>query len=488
MNISAVKKKLLEIPTEQLLFQNFPAYIAVRHPGYRFSKHNKLIMKALMKVETGEIKRLIVCMPPRHGKTLTISEYFPAWYIGRNPANQIIFSTYSHNRATDVGRKVRNQMIDPMYCNVFKGCHLSADAKSANRLNTHEGGSYFAVGAGGAITGRGAHLFIIDDPIKGRKEAESDTLRRQMIEWYQGVAYTRLMPQNAIIIVQTRWHYNDLVGFVTEEMENEDWTIINLPAICEDPENDIIGRNAGEALWPTDFPIEKLEHTKTIVGTREWNAQFQQHPLPEEGGIVDLNWFRRYDYHKWLTVEIAAKMRGDIELPYDINRIVMSWDTAFKESEMSDPSACTVWGCSKDNKYYLLSTINKHMQYPKLRDTVINTWQYYSKFGTGICPVLIEDKASGQSLIQELRRNTNIPVIAINPTAAKKVRLEATTPLIEAGRVFLPERSKFLVEYETELARFPYWKFDNLVDSTSQFLSWVGAPKFKRNKKLKFWK
>lgn len=489
MSQQQIIKAVSSIPTNQLAFSYFPAYIGLMNPNYRFAKHHSMIAEHLMKVEAGMIRRLIVNMPPRHGKTYQIAELFSPWYLGRNPTSQIIYATYSNDRANDVGRKVRNYMIDPLHPRIFKGCSLSLDSKGAHRLATQQGGLYYSVGVGSGVVGRGANLFIIDDPIKGREEADSEAYREKLLDWFRGVAYTRLMPDNAIIVVQTRWHYADLTGFLIEELGHENWTILSLPAICEEPVDEL-GRTAGEALWPTDYPIQTLEVIKETVGTREWNAQYQQRPLPSEGGMVQLDWFKKYDYGQFAPIFMAMRMGSEVlpDLPFDIYKIAISWDTAFKETQLSDPSAATVWGITKQNDFYLLDIINKQLKYPDLKKTVIELWEKYMRFKVGAIPVIIEDKASGQSLIQDLMRYTKIPVIKVNPEANKQVRMSSTSPLIEAGRVYLPQRSPWLVEYETQIARFPLWKYDDLVDSTSQFLGWVAKPKFKFNPKKRFWK
>lgn len=422
--------------------------------------------------------------------TLLISEFFPAWYLGRNPTEEIITSTYSFNRATDIGRKVRNHLASRVHRDVFEACELSPDSKGANKLSTTAGGNYYSVGIGGAITGRGANLFIVDDPVKGREDADSEIYQRRMRDWFTSVAYTRLMKKNAVVLVMTRWHFNDLAGFLLTEKAHENWEVLNLPAIAEE-DNDILGRIEGEPLWPDMYNIVRLNKIRTTIGTRDWTALYQQNPVPADGGMVDLSWFDETHYN-WKTSRFFRKKHD----PYDdrkyeviLNSIVMSWDTAFKESEMNDPSACTVWGIS-DNAYYLIGIMNRHMQYPDLRYACIRYYNEYQKyFKAPVTAVLIEDKASGQSLIQDLKRTTRMPIIAINPDANKQVRLAEVTPLMEAGKVWLPETRlmKWATTFETQLAQFPYAKHDDLVDSTSQFLRWASKKKF-RKRGIKHWR
>ena len=449
------------------------AYATYMWPNYICAKHHIKIAKALEDVESGKISRLIVTMPPRAGKTMLVSEFFPAWYMGRNPTHQVIAATYSHDKAGDTGRKIRNQLIEPDFQAVFPGCKVSRDSKGANKLSTDEGGVCVSVGIGGAITGRGAHLFLIDDPIKSREEADSERVRERLINWYKGVVYTRLMGKNAIIVIQTRWHFFDLVGYLLDKQEEEGdnirekWTVLTLPAIANS-EDDLLGRKPGESIWP-DYPIfeiQRLNETKRVIGSREWNAQFQQQPLSDEGGMVQLKWFKRY-HHK--------------DTLHDIRKIICSWDTAYKESQLNDPSCGTVWAMIGNN-FYLIDMINKHMEFPKLKRTVVKLYEKYSSRTRASVPVLIEDAASGQSLIQELKEETVIPVIKVKPESNKKTRLSEVTALIEAGRVFLPDEAWWLTDYETQMCRFPLDQHDDMVDSTSQFLRWAGKPKFKRRR------
>jgi len=459
------------------------AYCAMQMDTFQAAPHHVAIAKKLEAIERGEITRLIIMMPPRHGKTLLAAEFFPAWYMGRNPERQVIYATYAYERATDVGRSVRNQLQDELFKEVFPGCNLSPDSKGANKLSTLEMGNYFSVGVGGPITGRGAHLFIIDDPIKGREDAESATKRRRLVEWFQSVAYTRLMPQNAIVLIMTRWHFDDLAGWLMAEKSHENWDILELPAIA-DEDDDVIGRVSGDALWMDAYPLPRLKTIRNTIGTREWSALFQQRPVPEGGGMVQLDWFNYYDRkalnRQLLDPNIAKKNKK-------IKQVVCSWDTAFKEEQMNDPSACTVWGIADDG-YYLLWILNERLSFPKLKSAVIKMYNRNMMYALGQVPVLIEDKASGQSLIQELRSTTKIPVIPIKADANKQVRMSEVTALIEAGKVYLPNKVRWLVEYESQLAQFPFAKFDDLVDSTSQFLRWAAKPQYVASKRPLFWK
>ena len=488
-NLSTAEDLYSEDSIRKAAFASLIGYTKLMNPGYMIARHNALVAQKLEAVERGEITRLIVAMPPRHGKTHLISENFPCWYLGRNPWKQIIYSTYSHERASDVGKKVRDYMLDPQFRYVF---NLGPDpqSKSSNRIvvdNIGEKGIYVSTGAGGAITGRGAHLFIIDDPIKGRKDADSPTQQRQLREWFTSVAYTRLMPGNAaIIIVMTRWTFNDLVGYVMDELKHENWDVLSLEAICS-RDNDPINREMGQALWPRAYPKGTLLKTRQTLTTREWNALYQQTPLPETGGLCNINDFQRYTYNDWRKYQYAA-MAGDKDAvpPFEVTGIACVWDTAFKEDQVHDPSACTVWAYNKANAY-LIAVLNQKMAFPKLKKKVIDVYKLNKKLHPKV-HVLIEDRASGQSLIQQLKYETNIPVLAREVKGSKVLRFENQTPLIEAGKIYLPDNTPWLVPYETQIARFPQDVNDDMVDSTSLFLEWFGRPRYVPSLKPQFWK
>lgn len=261
------------------------------------ARHHRLIAKKLEEVERGTCKRLIITMPPRHGKTELASRRFPAWYMGRHPRKQIIFTTYNQTFAEDGGGKVREIMNMPEYKLAFPTVGLRRDSQSREKLETVDGGVLFFVGAGGALTGRGADLLIIDDPLKGREEAESETVRRQIWDWFTSVAYTRLMPGGAIIIILTRWHEDDIVGRILASPEiRDEYEVLSLPAIAED--DDAMGRKKGEALWPEWYPEDVLEATRktlSIKGSaRDWASLYQQRPTPDDGDFFKPSMFKPY--------------------------------------------------------------------------------------------------------------------------------------------------------------------------------------------------
>ncbi|HUU41769.1 MAG TPA: phage terminase large subunit [Desulfatiglandales bacterium] len=435
-------------------------YAIAQWPEYRVDRHHDAIIDHLEAVESGEISRLMIFLPPRHGKTLLASQFFPAWYLGRNPTRQVIAASYSETRAGDVGREVRNQLIDPLHGQIFEDCHIDKDSASVHRIGLHEGGAYFSVGIKGAIVGRGAHLFLIDDPIKSREEAESETFRESIKDWYKSVAYTRLMKENAIVLIQTRWHKDDLAGWLLREHRHENWTVLRLPAIAE-PE-DMLGRKEGEVLWPWFQDLDRLHTIRRTIGTREWSSQYQQRPVSIEGALINLNDFIRYD-----------KYGGGIK--ERVIKTVQSWDTANKDTPGTAYSCCQTWKVTK-NMYYLWDVFRKRLKYPELKRMAK---ALHNRHMADV--VLIEDKASGQSLIQELKESTRIPVIPINPVNSKIVRFDVESAKVEAGRVALPMTAPWLAVWEEEIAPFPYSVYNDQADAFSQFLGWVEKKKYRRS-------
>lgn len=287
---------LLQPTAEDFAFSRLASYACYQWPAYQLASHHRLIARHLEAVERGDIKRLMITMPPRHGKSMLASEFFPAWYIGRNPDHYVVTATYAQELADDFGRKVKNQIEDDAYKAIFPGVSLADDSKSAKRFHidgslggyehsTGQRGAFYAVGVGGPLTGRGAHLLLIDDPVKNREDAESEIIRKKTKDWYTSTAYTRLMPGGRIVIIQTRWHEDDLAGWLQKEHEHEGWVVLNLPAINE----------AGEALWPEQYDIQALEQIKRALPPRDWSALYQQAPSPETGDYFKREWVRTVD-------------------------------------------------------------------------------------------------------------------------------------------------------------------------------------------------
>ena len=259
-------------------------------PEYSVASHHRLIVERLEAVERGDIRRLMLFMPPRHGKSELASKRFPAWFLGRNPERQIISASYNSELAGDFGRAVRNIIAEDTYQDIFPDVSLAQDSQSASRWHTNQGGSYIAAGVGSAITGRGAHLGIIDDPIKDRMEAGSELMRDRIWDWYTSVFYTRLMPGASVIIILTRWHDDDLAGRLLEDMKvgGDAWDVLSLPALAG--VDDAMGRAPGDALWPEWYDHDRLEQVRSVIGPRDWSSLYQQVPQAEEGSFFLRDW------------------------------------------------------------------------------------------------------------------------------------------------------------------------------------------------------
>lgn len=274
---------MAKLAQSRLARSSLLAFTEYTNEQYQRAAHHELIAKKLEAVERGEIDRLMIFMPPRHGKSELASKRFPAWCLGRNPKRQIIAASYNSDLANDFGRNVRNLVAEPEFGQVFSGVTLAPDSQAANRMNTNHGGTYVAAGVGTAVTGRGAHIALIDDPFKDREEADSQRRRDLVWDWYRSTLYTRLMPGGAVVLIQTRWHEDDLAGRLLEH-EGGQWDVLELPAIASD----------GLALWPEWYPIDALRRIEATVGPREFSALYQQKPQPDEGTFFQRAWFQTW--------------------------------------------------------------------------------------------------------------------------------------------------------------------------------------------------
>ncbi|MFA5635910.1 MAG: phage terminase large subunit [Anaerovoracaceae bacterium] len=421
-------------------------------PEYETPAHILTLADRLEAVERGEVKRLIVTMPPRHGKSELVSLRFPCWMLGRHPGVSIVQAGYAESIALTHSRRARDIFVSPetrkLYPEaLYRPERAGQDAVIPQRQAAHEwgtvqGGSYYAVGIGGGLTGRGFDVGILDDPTKDAEEAQSANIREKVWEWYRTVFRTRAAPGAAVIVVMTRWHHDDLVGrllrLAAEDPQADQWEVLHLKAITD-----------GQALWPERYPIEALEGIRTTIGSQAFASLYQGEPEIEGGNIVRREWWRYYR-----------------ELP-KCTRIIHSWDTAFKGGKTDDWSVCTVWGESETG-YHLIDLWRGRVEFPELKRQVVALNDRDHPVA-----ILVEDAASGQSLIQELRRGTRLPVLPVRPDRDKVSRLTAVTPLIEAGRVLLPERAPWLADYVDEMSAFPNGEHDDQVDSSSQALNWL---------------
>lgn len=413
-------------------------------PAFEVSPFHQLIIDNLEFLLNGHIRKLAIITPPRHGKTTLANVMTPAYALGRNPAETVISVSYGSELSETWGRRVRNILSDPAFSEVFPSCKLSPDSAAAYRFTTTAGGEYSAVGRGGPVTGRGASLLILDDLIKDSSEANSETTCRGIIEWLQHVAFTRLTPNGRVIAISTRWSERDPMGWI---LQQNGWTVLHLPALAEKA-NDPLGRNIGEALWPGHYPVEALEAIRADVGGRVFECLYQGNVAASQGTIFKRDWFRRYQ-----------------QPPENFSRIIQSWDTAFKTGATNDYSVCATIG-ETQNGFYLLALYREKVEFPELKRQVALQADFWKP-----SEIYVEDKASGQSLIQELKLATNYPVIPVKIDRDKETRASATTGYYEAGKVFFPEGAAWLADLEDELASFPGGLHDDCVDAICQALN-----------------
>ncbi len=423
----------------QLAAQDFASHAMLFSPTFELAPHIEILLSALEAVDRGEIRRLMVSMPPRHGKSHLVSELFPPWYLGRHPEKAVVSASYGQELADQFGRRVRGHMMDPRFAAIFSGCRISVESAAASRFDTIAGGSYFGIGRGGGLTGRGADLLLIDDLFKDMTEAGSLAIRETVKEWYSSVAYTRLMPGAAVVVVGTRWHQDDLVGWLLREHADENWTVISLPAIAEQDDS---FRREGEALWPSHFPLEHLEKVRALQGASLFAADYQGRPVPAGGAVFKEAW-----------------LQGYTSRPEKLENVIQSWDTSFGKGATGDYSAGVTLGSAKSG-FYVLDVVRGRWEFSELRRRVQSFAELWNP-----STILIEDKASGQSLLQELRRDTRLPIRPVEAKAGKELRAELVSPLVEAGRLFLPETASWRAALVDELTGFPGGVNDDQVDA-----------------------
>ena len=413
-------------------------------PAFEVSPFHQLIIKYLEDLLSGKIKKLAIITPPRHGKTTLGNVIAPAFALGRNPAETIITVSYGSELSETFGRRVRNILGDPAFAEVFPSCKLSPDSAAGYRFTTTAGGEYNATGRGGPITGKGASLLILDDLIKDSSEANSDTICRGIIEWLQHVCFTRLTPNGRVLAIATRWSERDPMGWI---LQQQGWTVLHLPAFAESTA-DPLRRAPGEALWPNHYPVEALEAIRADVGCRVFQCLYQGNVSAAQGTIFKRDWFQHYQ-----------------QRPERFKKIVQSWDTAFKTGASNDYSVCTTFG-EADSGFYLLALYRAKVEFPELKRQVGLQADYWRP-----SEIYVEDKASGQSLVQELKLATSYPVIPVKIDRDKETRASAVTGYFEAGRVLFPEGAVWLADLEDELASFPGGLHDDCVDAISQALN-----------------
>ena len=425
---------------------DFLSFVKCVWPEFVEGSHHRHIAEKFNKLATGEITRLIVNMPPRHTKSEFASYLLPAWMVGRNPKLKIIQATHTGELAIRFGRKAKNLIDSEEYAKIFQ-TRLQEDSKAAGRWETAQGGEYFAAGVGGAITGRGADLLIIDDP-HSEQDAMSPTAMENAYEWYTSGPRQRLQPGAKIILVMTRWSIKDLTGQLIanqKEAKADQWDVVEFPAIMDHGK-------VTKPVWPEYWKLEELEKVKATLPTAKWNAQWMQQPTSEEGAILKREWW--------------AKYTGD-DIP-PLYHVIQSYDTAFLKKETADYSAITTWGLwypeeDAPAQLLLLDAIKGRYEFPELRRMALEQYSYWKPE-----TVIVESKASGLPLTYELRQ-MDIPVVNFTPSRGndKHARVNACAPLFESGMIWAPDQ-KFAEEVIEECAAFPYGDHDDYVDSTTQ--------------------
>jgi predicted phage terminase large subunit-like protein len=430
---------------------NFMDFVHQMWPGFINGAHHKVMAKKFQEIADGTCKRLIINMPPRHTKSEFASYMLPAWFLGKFPDKKIIQCSNTAELAVGFGRKVRNLVGSDAYHKVFPEVGLKADSKAAGRWDTNKGGTYFAIGVGGTVTGKGADLLIIDDPHSEQEAAIASSnpeVYDKVYEWYSSGPRQRLQPGGAIVVVMTRWSLKDLTGRILKssiERDGDEWEVINFPAILP----------SEKPLWPAFWPLTELLALKEELPVGKWNAQYQQSPTSEEGALVKRDWWQKWE--------------GNQAPPCDF--IIQSWDTAFTKNERSDYSACTTWGVfykdedQKDPHIILLDAYKERLEFPELKEQAFRMYKEWEPDA-----FIVEAKAAGSPLIFELRR-MGIPVSEFTPTRGndKIARLNSVTDLFASGKVWAPG-TRWADEVIEQMASFPNSDHDDLVDSSTQAL------------------
>jgi predicted phage terminase large subunit-like protein len=421
--------------------------------------HLTMLSEKLAQVAAGEVRRLIVTMPPRHGKSQLISQYFPAWYLGRYPRRQVIIASNTVDLAEDFSRGARDALLE--YGPELFGVTVAGDSAAVKRWRTDHGGILKAAGVGVQITGRGAHLLVIDDPIKDEVQAASETIRERHWNWWLTTARTRLMKDASVVLVLTRWHEDDLAGRVLAQAKQnpkaDQWEVLNLPAFAE--EDDPLGRDPGDALCPALMPREALETTRETSGSYVWNALYQQRPSAAEGNILlRKDW--RYYPPEWLEPETWS---GGAQF----QRVWQSWDTALKDKTTSDYTVGQLWGQDLTNRY-LLRQVRGRWGLTETTTQVeqMTAWaaKRFPKHGSHA--IYVENAAMGPELMAAVRKKVQ-GVIPVQADRDKVSRAYAITPQFEAHHVFIPGRANETGENYDE-AVTPLWA-QELVDECASF-------------------
>jgi predicted phage terminase large subunit-like protein len=459
------------------------AFIMLMDPEFSVAPHHRVICDALMRIEANESKRMMLFVPPRSSKSLIGSVYFPAWCIGRSPGLYVIEASHNTSLAVEFGRTVRDMTQMDIYKSIFPEVTLRSDNKSADNWKTTNGGRFKSAGVGTGIAGSGAHVGIIDDPLS-EQDAWSQTAREKVNSWYPGGFRSRLMPKTGrVVLINTRWHEGDLSGVLETKMyedpQSDQWEIIRIPALNDTRSLALLLEGAeklkaqgylpedwpdpvlGETFWPAPedyagyhWSSDELISTKHNLPSYQWNALYMQNPSAEDGGILKKSYWRI-----WKN-----------PLPPECDIVIASVDTAFSQRERADYSAITIWGLFTvlgRNNLIMLSAKKGHWAYPDLRKNLMKSIDKYDPD-----TIIIENKASGMSLVQDLTM-AGLPIFAFQPDRDKESRVHAITPIFAQGRVWVPAEKMYADEVIEECRQFPLGRHDDYVDTVSQALLWM---------------
>ena len=439
---------------------------------WKMGKHIEVISKKLTQLENGEIKRLMVFLPPRSSKSVICSKLFPAWYIGKNPEHEILPVSHSDQLSSDFGRSVRDLVNTEEYSKIFGGVSLRSDVRAAGKWKTTQGGTYYAAGVRSQIAGRGAHIAILDD-VMSEEDSFSEAGRKYIKEWYPAGLRTRIMPNGIILIINTRYHFDDLCGWLLKQQEEISdygiipWEVIKIPAWVDEASAELLDLPVGSSYFPEWKPDEVLkvdeQEIKASNGSRYWESLYMQNPVAEEGGLIKKDWVQWWEYDE----------------PPACDFIIQTYDTAFSTRTTADFSVIQTWGifCSYNQDEYgeegypsnliLLGNIKGRFEYPILRKMAQDL---YYQHRPDVC--IVEKKASGQSLIQDMRR-AGLPVQEFIPDKDKVARVYAASPMMEAGRVWIPKHKRWSDDLLIELLQFPHGAHDDQVDALTMAIHFM---------------
>jgi len=458
---------------------NFLTFIKLLAPSliadFKLGRHIELLADKLQKVQEGKIKRLMVFLPPRSSKSVICSKLFPAWYMGKHSNHEILSVSHSDQLAADFGRSVRDIVNNELYKEIFPQTTLRSDVRAAGKWQTNQNGVYIAAGVRSQIAGRGAHIALLDD-VMSEEDAFSEAGRRYIKEWYPAGLRTRLMPNGSVVIINTRYHEDDICGWLLEtqakhkkenifsdddedNVEIDEWEVVKIPAWLDEDSANLLNLPIGSSYFPEWKPNDLLKKDEIEIrsqnGTKYWQSLYMQDPTPDEGGIIKKDWFKTWEF---------------MDEPPDCDFVIQTYDTAFSTRTSADYSVIQTWGIFKNiqidsggfehltHNLILLSNKRDRLEYPELR---MVAQEMYDRYEPDV--VIIEKKASGQSLIQDMRR-AGLPVLEYNPDRDKVARVNASTPILESGRVYLPDKP-FAKDLINEAISFPNATYDDQVDA-----------------------